>query len=785
MSQKTNFSILLKHYRQNAGLSQEALAARAGLSIRAISDLERGINRTPRFKTLEALAPILSLSAQQLALLRAAARPGLKAANNSFSEISQFNLPVPSFRLLGRDQERLAIMALLGGGSTRLLTLTGPSGVGKTRLALDLTGELTPKFADGAVYIPLAVIRDPELVPREIAQVLGLAETNSASPVVQLVQFLRPKHFLLVLDNLEQVLECGRFIADLLERCPRLYFLVTSRTPLHLGREQEFRLAPLLIEDAVALFCERVQSLRPAVDLDLSKVKEICQKVDCLPLAIELVAIQAKILPLFDLHENLNRRLALLVQGAKDLPLRQQTMEEAINWSYELLTPQQQQCFRALSVFSGGWTLEAALAVCKPEPEIEADEKFILRLIHLVDASLVQVNISENDSGRFSMLEMIREFALQRLRTAGEEEHYRYRHAAYFARLAENVINFFGPEQEARNVQFLGLVHNLPNARAALEWAEEREEAELGLRLTGFARLWHVRGQLSEVIHWMERMLALDKLAREQGKPVAALTHRIEKLYGVARTIVRYGHIDRLEKAQAFATEALRLAQDSGNQKAISDSFATLGMIAQAKNELDIAEEAFMESYKQASLLKHKGLTSRALSHLGNLACRKGQLIYARDFLQQALAIARSAGMNWDVALTTTMLGHLSNQQQLFGLARTYFREALILFRLFESPGYTARCLEGFAATLYAQGQPRQAARLCAAASEMRRRSLIFLLPSERESLEQLVAAIKATLDEPTFISAWQAGSALTHDEAVDIALAEADRQELKVTNVL
>jgi tetratricopeptide (TPR) repeat protein len=275
----------------------------------------------------------------------------------------------------------------------------------------------------------------------------------------------------------------------------------------------------------------------------------------------------------------------------------------------------------------------------------------------------------------------------------------------------------------------------------------------------------------------MERMLSLDEGARKQGQPVAPLTQRIEKLYGVGRTMVRMGQIDKLEKAQVYAEQALQLAQEIDDQNGSSNAFATLGMIAQARGELEVAENAFRESYKQASRLNHPGLTGRVLFHLGDLAQRRGQLTQARSLLEEALVIVRSAEMPWDVAIVTTMLGKVATRQQLVGPADTYYREALSLFRVFGSPGYTAGCLEGFAANLCAQGYYKKAVRLWAAASEMRIQTQVPLSQTEREDFEQLIVEAKAPLGEQVFDQEWQAGSLLKHDEAIEAALAETGRK--------
>jgi transcriptional regulator with XRE-family HTH domain len=352
MTETTRFATLLKRYRQAAGLSQEELAARAQLSTRAISDLERGINRTPRNDTLELVTEALSLSSHQRALLRAAARPEIHA---SAADISSFLLPVPPTSLVGREQELNRALALIRRDHRRLLTVTGPSGVGKTRLGLQVAEELSDTFSDAVAWVPLESVRDASLVPGSIAHALQLREQGDAPLPAQISSYLQPRHFLLVLDNFEQVLEAAVFVADLLASCPRLTVLVTSRTPLHLRGEQELPLGPLALNDAILLFAERSQALRPGGSYATPLVQAICERVDRLPLAIELVAVHVKVFSLPELLERLTNRLAFLRGGARDLPARQQTMEAAIAWSYELLTETQQPVFvRSVSLWEDG-----------------------------------------------------------------------------------------------------------------------------------------------------------------------------------------------------------------------------------------------------------------------------------------------------------------------------------------------------------------------------------------------------------------------------------------------
>jgi predicted ATPase/transcriptional regulator with XRE-family HTH domain len=761
MQEQSSCGALLKRYRLAAGLSQEALAARARLSARTISDLERGVHSVPHTDTLDLLASALSLPAQQRSVLLAAARPEVAPFVDVPAHFPSLGFPFPPTRLIGRAQERSDALALLRRSATHQLTLTGPSGVGKTRLVLQLVQDLAPDFADGVVSVPLAPIHDAALVPGVGAQALGIRAQVNFSPARQVQAFLHPKHLLLALDNVEQVLDCASFVADLLASCPRLFVLVTSRMPLRLRAEQDLPLAPLPLEDAVELFCERAQALRPGRTYAMDEVAAICKRVDRLPLAIELAAMHVKVFSLPELQERLTHRLALLRGGARDLPVRQQTMEDAIAWSYELLTEQQRRCFRALGIFVGGWTLEAAEAGVLAEGET-APEEPVLTLAALVDASLVQAEMSPGEAVRFGMLELIRDYALARLHAAGEEEQCRRRHAAYYARLAETVVAYFGPEQGVRAAPFaLALAQELPNARAALQWAEERREAELGLRLTGFARLWHVRGQMSEAVRWMQRMLALEQRAREQGEPTAPLTLRIERLQGPGRTLVRYGKVER-------GAEALQLAQSISDQNSMSNAFATLGMIAQASGKLDEAETAFTERYTHARLIEQRGLMSRALFQLADVARMRGDVAHATTRLEEALASEQAMRMTWDIANTTTLLGHLARQQQNYAQAKARYREALALYRAFGSPTYIASCLEGFAAAACAEGHYALAARLCAA--DLREQTQTPLPPTEREAFEQVVAMARAALDEPAFAREWNAGTTLTQEEAIDEA---------------
>jgi predicted ATPase len=712
------------------------------------------------------LARALPLTAAQRHLLQAAARTAPDSLSAELSSSSVARIPIPPTALIGREHERTQALNLLRRSTTRLLTLTGPGGVGKTRLALELAHAVSPEFADGAVFVALAAIRDAAWVPAVLAQSLGLREQKNVSQRDQLAAFLRNKRCLLVLDNVEQITDCAPFLADLLTKCPHLAMLLTSRSPLRLRAEQVLPLSPLSLDAAVGLFCERAASVRPSQPCAHDQAETICQRLDCLPLAIELVAMHVKVFSLPELAERLDHRLGLLSSGARDLPPRQQTMAHAIAWSDELLTEDQRRCFHTLGVFEGWWTLAAAEAVWRDEGiHLEGDAIDVLSA--LVDASLVQVENQPSGVTNFSLLQVIRDYALQCLRDSGRELHARRRHAAYYAGLAESASHFFGAEEGGRGADLIAN-QELPNARAALQWAEESQDAELGLRLCGFARLWYIRGQMREAEYWTVRMLALDQQARLTGKPAAPAPLRVERLYGLGRLLLGAGNAER---ARAVAHESLQLAQQIEDLSGISGAYATLGLIAQASGRLDEAAAAYAESYAYAARSEQTGMMSRALVNLAEIARLQGDVMRADPLLAEALACAESAGMHWDIALITTLLGRLAHQQQNFALANARYRESLRRFHAFDSPTYTAWCLEAQAVTLCAEGKYPQAARLLAGAAALREQAQAPLPPAEREVIAQAVAAVKEALAEQTFSREWLAGSALGVDEVVAYAL--------------
>ncbi|HKS71066.1 MAG TPA: helix-turn-helix domain-containing protein, partial [Ktedonobacterales bacterium] len=707
MAKPSALGILLKRYRAAAGLAQEGLAERAGVSTRAISDLERGLHRRPHPDTLNRLATTLALSADQRAMLLAAAQPETLAPDDEpaapplapgVAPPAMSPLPIPPTSLIGRQRERQRAVTDLREASTRLLTITGPGGAGKTRLALAIAHDLAAMFPDGTCYVELAALREAARVAAAVAAAVGLRERVDSSFAEQVRTLLRDKRLLLVLDNCEHLLDAAPFVADLLAYCPALAILATSRAPLRLRAERTLPLTSLPLDDAVALFRDRALALWPDGVYDEPEMVAICQRLDCLPLAIELAAAHARVLSLPQLRDSLARRLPLLRDGAADLPDRQRTMEDAIGWSYDLLSEDQRRSFRALGVFVSGCTLDAARAVCWQADTGESLEGITI-LAALVDASLLQTETLADGTLRLRPLELVREYAVARLRAAGEDDACQRRHAAYFAALADDAV-IYGPGPRATD---LGLARELPNARAALEWAEAHHEAELGLRLAGFARIWHLRGELSEALSWQERMLALDAAARQQGHAAAPLPLRVRQLYAGARILLALG---AFERAHAAAEEALNLARQAGDEDGAANACATLGMIAQARGDLDAAEAAFAMSAAHAEAAARSQLRHRALTHLGEIARARGDLARADALLREALAAVRDTGNIWETAMIVTLLGHTARQRGHYAQARMHYRESLTLFSAFGSPPFLAWCLEGLAATRAAEDDP-------------------------------------------------------------------------------
>jgi len=564
---------------------------------------------------------------------------------------SPCNVPTPPTVLIGREQEVMEICALLRQPEVHLVTLTGPGGVGKTHLSLQIALEMLNDFASGACFVPLAPINDPDLVVSTIAQEFGLKETGDESLLDLLKTYLRDKHLLLLLDNFEQVVVAAPVLSEILAVCSRLKILVTSRAVLHIRGEHEFPVPTLALPDlkhpskseafaqyaAVALFLERARAVKPDFQMTATNapiIAQICVRLDGLPLAIELAAARIKLLPPRTLLGRLERRLSVLTSGAQDVPARQQTLRNTIEWSYNLLDAQEQRLFLRLSVFVGGCTLQAIEAICVALGDTDGEGQVLDKVGSLIDKSLLQQTGQGEDELRLGMLETIREYGLERLTVSGEAEATRQAHALYFLALAEEANAELSGPRQAVWLERLEVEHD--NLRAVVRWSLEPAEdvaqrRELLLRLGGaLVEFWHVHGHYSEGRNVLESALA--------GSEGVAAPVRVKALGAAAMLVTMQGDV---EQATILVEESLTLSRALGDIPGVALALYLLGHAAWLQGDLDRAGALLEESSELCKAMDDQDSLAYTLYNLANLARYQGEYTKARVLLEESLALFR------------------------------------------------------------------------------------------------------------------------------------------------
>jgi len=787
-----SFASMLRRYRQAAGLTQQGLAELARLSVRGISDLERGTRRAPRRDTIELLAGALALAPPDRAAFEAAARtrmgttPGTPACRDADPTGSgaqpplrtppprSTNLPLALTSFVGREREQATLTALLA--ETRLLTLTGAGGCGKTRLALQLARSVPARYPDGVWLVELAPLTDPTLVPTAIAAVAGVREQPGRSVRDALTDWLAPKRLLLLLDNCEHLVQaCAEIAAALLQACPHVQLLATSREPLAVAGERVWRVSPLAVPpahvqisleeaarcEAIQLFVARAHERGAAFRLTAQNIDlamHVCRRLDGIPLALELAAVRLSALSLESLAARLDDRFRLLRGGSRGAAPQQQTLKATLDWSYDLLGEPERILLRRLSVFAGGCSLEAAESVCAAPPL--SPEAVLDLLTLLVNRSLVQFDDAD-DAGRYSLLETVRQYGHELLVAAGDAETSRARHLDWYGALAaQAAAAWHGPHE---GTWLRRLESDYDNLRAALTWSSlgpHRQEA--GMRLgSAMGQYWLLRGHPSEGQHWLEEVLGHGAHAP------AAL--RAEPLLCLGLL-----HMWRGEDGRALPlfAEGGALYRGSGDRRGAA---MALTMHANALVDTDPAQATAM---LERALLEHRELghqwgTAWSLATLGILGHTQGEYARAEALYEESLALFREIGDTHGAGNQLANLGNAALALGDAGRARAHFARSLGLARALDDRRGVAECLEGIAMATGAAGRADAAARLLGAAERARQASGFSLNFTTAGPHDDMLATLGTALGAEAFGAAWAAGRGLALEDAIALALAD------------
>jgi predicted ATPase/DNA-binding CsgD family transcriptional regulator len=749
--------------------------------------------------------------------------PPFSPTSGQLSTLST-SLPAPVSRLVGRERELGALRELIDRPEVRLLTLIGPAGVGKTRLAIALAAGLHDAFPDGVVLVELASLSEPSLVAQAVASAVGVREQPAVPMLATLSEALQTHHLLLVLDSCEHLVgPCAELAERLLRACARLRILATSLEPLRIAGEATWAVPALAVPaparltsaeqlvdyDGVRLFVERAGAVPPGFTLterNAPIIAHLCWQLDGLPLALELAAAWVKTLNPEQIADRLEDRFRLLTGGSRTAAPRHQTLRGAIEWSYGLLNIDEQTFFDRLSACASGCRLEAVEAVCSGNGMGEEDALPLLD--RLVDTSLV---VAEDRHGerRYRLLESLRLYGRERLVTSGEAEATYRRHAEHYLALAEAVEPaLWGPDAVAW-LDRLEIEHD--NLRAALRWATGRGEVEIALRLgAALSRFWQVHAHLSEGLKWLESALAwtgdastatraraLDAaghLARERADYDRAWAHYEESLglrrelqdsRGTALALNNLGVVAQLQgeydRAVALHEESLALFRTLGDERGVALSLLTMGTMAQLQGDPARATAHYDESLALFQALGDTRGIAAALSSLGNLASSRGDFAAADEWYAECAVLFRELGDTRDIAACLNNQAGIARDRGELGRATAFAQESLALFHELGDHRGIAACLELMGSAIAAQGQSERGTRLLAAAETLRETTGVNRPAARGAAQERTVAALRSTLGEDAFARAWEIGRRLPLDEIVAAALAPAEPAEPQI----
>jgi predicted ATPase/transcriptional regulator with XRE-family HTH domain len=769
-----SFGAQLKALREAAGYTQEELATIAGLSVHAVSALERGERRRPHVETVRALSAALDLTgAVRDAFVGSARAP---ADNTAVDELSGVSLPVAPTTLLGRDVDVQALGHWFADPAARLITLTGPGGVGKTRLALEVAHAIAADGASRVVFVPLATIRTPEFVAPAIAEALGLSTVTALDLPKRARVACADQRTLLVLDNFEQVIDAAPLVAELLTSVASLRLLITSRALLHVRGEREYALGPLALEaspeemspadlarmPAVRLFVERVRDVQPDFRLTSANgpmVTAICRRLDALPLALELAAPWMKVLTAEDLLRRLEHDVLFSTVGPRDLPERQQTMNATVAWSYQLLDADEQRAFRRFSVLPGLFPIDAAAAVLAGRDDVQAENEALRAMAGLIDKSLlVRADATVVATcPLYQMLETVRAYAALELAASERDDAMEglVRYCTREASLAAEGL--VAPTQ----VEWLDRVReDLESHRGALAWLIERsrhaEAADIAWALMFF---WLIRGHAAEGLRWYEHILSLPSI------PPAA---ELKALIGAAIMWYAQGEHGR---ARTGATGALALAHAVGNREMIAQAEHLLGYVEYALGDMNAARDRFAHSVERFRTLSIPWGTGYSLSGMAAVALATGDVGHAERLLEEAASVLRDAGP-WFLSLGRYMRAVLAVRRGNLDQAIAFVRESLTRIRELHDKFAFVYTLVPLAAAVALKGDNAWAARILGARDAVvERTGLTIVDPPVHDLREQAEREARARLGPDRWAEAYAAGRKIS----IDVLLKDID----------